>query len=207
MQKCRSQAGTPPLAAPRPSLDSLRSRAYLTKPRSAGLQQERTLLSQTPSLFGQPMAARKGAYAGTESKKDGPFRSCDLNTTYGTVITLPWAILNHTSPRPTQPRANGPVSRPLDDADDADDDLFSTSSLQDQTPRQAIGLKGGNSAPLSSVGDQRNRVSIGSRYGVKLERPRESSAGAFSTRTAIALSATLGGGNTAGARTHEEGCS
>jgi hypothetical protein len=76
------------------------------------------------------------------------------------------------------------LSRSRDD----DHDLFST--LASKLPnrcREATGWKGCNDSSNSFVGDLRDRVSIGSRYNVKLDRPVRLIAGTFLTRTATAL--------------------
>jgi hypothetical protein len=50
------------------------SRVYLTKLLPAGLQPGSQPDRSTSRPLGQPMAARREAYAGTESRKDAPFR-------------------------------------------------------------------------------------------------------------------------------------
>jgi len=79
-----------------------------------------------------------------------------------------WTSINHTDS--TSADSKRPYSNRSRDDDDVDDDLFSTSGFKSVRAR-LLAWEAAIMLSTPFVGDQRDRVSIGSRYGVKLERP------------------------------------
>ena len=107
------------------------SRVYLTKLFPAGLQPGSQPDRSTSRPLGQPMAARRGAYAGTESRKDAPLRRRKLGEPLQPHQLPVCQSATHLGPRPRA--VCNRATQIHDDADADDDDLFSTCGLQVQT--------------------------------------------------------------------------